>query len=181
MEKYTQEQAKALPFISHATAEKAYKIIGAGIVIPVDNKDGMGEVPDNRNVLYKGFVVHMSPATFLSLVRPSVGTEKQGEKIARRIRSGSAIGNPFLELDIKGFFDHDNYAQAIVVDHEGRNRVAALASLGVLEFPVHVFLSGRYRAKDVKDAKDFIDYLQAGIVSQTNAVVKNALAGDILF
>jgi len=105
-----------------------------------DDVEGIGAVPNARNVEYLGFVREMSATSFLALnprrVRPSPFLDDA-------VRTRKPLGRPFLIVR------PENGAWR-VVGHEGRGRVGAIAAVlgGSTKIPVCVF-PGRLRRRDL--------------------------------
>ena len=118
--------------------------------VTIDNRDGLGAVPNNKNVGYLGFTVHMKPSDFLNL-NPERGEDKGIGQVEKHIRSGGSIGSPFLSVD----WDTDDKSGDLsssgnwrVTGHEGRARMLALHNMQPdVAVPVHVFPSGGIRAR----------------------------------
>ncbi len=114
-----------------------------------DPEGGIGAIPDNQDVDYKGFTVFMSPGQYLSLnpwttERDIDREHKYIREMADEIERGAAIGNPVL------YVEYDSVSNSfLVVDHEGRHRMKALDILGFKSIPVHVFPRGM-RARHFK-------------------------------
>ncbi len=117
-----------------------------------DPEGGIGAIPDNQDVDYKGFTVFMSPGQFLSLNPPTPtwkGKDPDEDyryirKMADEIEHGVTIGNPVL------YVEYDKVSNSfLVVEHEGRHRMKALGILGYKSIPVHVFPRGM-RARHFK-------------------------------
>ena len=113
-------------------------------MIPWDVVNGIGAVPWNQEVEYRGFVKQMTPVEFRALV-PSGSWGNKGEEFADLIRQGKSFAPPFLEVEWEG--DHWQ-----VIDHEGRSRSDASRKLEGPNFPmpVHIFPRG-LRARDLTD------------------------------
>lgn len=123
-----------------------------------DNHHGMGAVPDNRNVVYKGFVGMLTPKQFLQLAANHNGQrEESAADFKQTISEGYPIGAPFIEIILE---DIEDGGYATVVGHEGRARMLALNSfakegqMGLHEsskIPVHFFLRDGLRARHITD------------------------------
>lgn len=110
-----------------------------------DAKDGIGSVPWNQDVNYRGFVKQLTSDEFRALVpKGSWGGEKSKEFFVKALKKGKKLGQPFLELEWK----EDHWQ---VADHEGRSRVDAIKEVFGSDFkiPVHMFLRGGLRARDL--------------------------------
>ena len=114
-----------------------------------DPEGGIGAIPDNQDVDYKGFTVFMSPGQYLNLNPWTTGRDTDHEhkyirELADEIERGTAIGNPVL------YMEYDPVSNSfLVLDHEGRHRMKALDMLGFKSIPVHVFPRGM-RARHFK-------------------------------
>lgn len=123
-----------------------------------NNSKGMGAVPDNRNVEYKGFVAFLTPRDFLKLAADHNGKrEESAQDFKKVISEGYPIGTPFLDISLS---DIGEGGYATVMGHEGRARMLALASLandGILglhtttRFPVHFFLYDGLRSRHITE------------------------------
>lgn len=103
--------------------------------LKIDNEHGLGAVPDNRNVNYMGYTVHMKPAEFLKLnpARPD-----HPQHAIDHVRAGGAVGTPFISAKWNETGKHWE-----VYQHEGRGRMQAAHELWPdQEVPVHVFPRG---------------------------------------
>ena len=123
---------------------KIFKIANKYNVI-FDPKDGIGSVPWNQEVNYRGFVKKMTPDEFRSLVPKGNWDITSIERIKDAIKNGKGIGNPFLEVQWL-----DDIKKWQVIDHEGRSRVDAMKEIGFNNIPVHIFPI-RLRARDLTD------------------------------
>lgn len=118
----------------------------------IDNDDGWGVVPLNKDVDYFGLRVFMKPSVFLKLVAPL--DREPSEKIQQHISSGGKIGSPFIEIRIPaewedGVFDKD----AEVVGHEGRNRMKSILKVhGDIPIETHLFFRDGVRRRHLTDA-----------------------------
>ncbi len=133
--------------------------------VRIDNKNGWGNVPFNQNVDYMGLRVHMKPSMFLELAHEIKEPLSAGD-IEAHIRSGGAIGAPFLMVNIpEEWFDSDMIKPAWVRGHEGRNRMIAIRRTeGDLPVETHLFFSGGVRNRDL--TPEIIDRLNRDIVSE---------------
>lgn len=117
---------------SPADLERQFSFYG----INYDNVNGIGNVPFNQSINYRGFSVMMSPEQFIQLV-PSGAFDKGGfDYIKEAIRTGQPIATPFLTLDMNGSYSE-------VVSHEGRNRIHAIRALYSRDHPVMVQITVR--------------------------------------
>lgn len=147
-------------------AETASVKISAGVTY--DAVRGLGNVPFNQEIDYRGFTVAMPARVFLKLAKHrSFSDESNVDYIEQHIRDGKAIGYPFLEVTFgkKG---------ARVTGHEGRTRAEAISRIYGNTHPVmvQVFVSPG-RAKDLKIEQ--IESLRAGCTSQEGHAVTGPL------
>ena len=148
------EEIHQLPDPSPSNFEGSYKVGG----VYFNNKDGMGAVPDNQNVEYKGFVGMMTPADFLKLAANHNGQREQSASdLLQTIEEGYPIGAPFIDISLADI-EEDGFA--VVLGHEGRARMLAIQRLardGKLglsestEIPVHFFLRDGLRSRHITD------------------------------
>jgi len=131
--------------------------------VKIDNRDGAGAVPYNKDVDYFGMRVMMRPSTFLKLAAP-LG-RSHDEKLEQYIAQGGAIGAPFFMIDIpEGWEDGDFSQPAEVTGHEGRNRMSAVLKVEG-DAPVEVHLFPRYkRARNI--TSDWIKALNRGLIAE---------------
>lgn len=184
--KWTPHQIQAIPAITRSNAlsvaETQYKI-EADVPVVFDNVHGIGAIPDNRSVLYRGFLAQMSPGRFLDLAEsyPAGARTRDAERIKQNIKDGYGIGCPTLYLNVDAYMENQSTeTQARVTGHEGRARSLALRALGVDLFYVQVHLLG-WRAKHIVNPRDFIDYLQAGVYRQaSNKIVGSPIQGHVI-
>lgn len=126
-----------------------------------DSKDGMGAVPNNRNVAYKGFVAWMKPRDFLGLnpERAAKHAADTVKAVTKAIDEGKPIGPPFLS--VKLVKEGENAGSFQVFNHEGRGRMAAINDIDPdTPVPVHIFGSGGIdRGRDItpKMMEDLVD------------------------
>lgn len=131
-----------------------------GTIVHFDPVDGIGEVPDNRNVRYMGFVVWMPISEFLGLNPPLCGdgSTKKVAGLARELSKGKVFAPPFLVVDVLGvdglnLWLDEEIKEVIksfrVRSHEGRHRMTALLQIaGDVSVPVQVFGPRGWRALD---------------------------------
>ena len=118
--------------------------------VTFDASKGIGQVPNNVDVDYFGFVKHMTPAQFLDLAkkRPS---HPSADWIEGEIKKGTPVGQPFFNVnwseDLKAW---------LISSHEGRNRCVAIARVDKsTKIPVHIFpvgLRSRHLTSEMKNA-----------------------------
>lgn len=147
------EQILQLPEPSPDNFEGQYRV-GE---VPFDNVHGMGNVPDNQNVEYKGFVAMLTPQQFLDLALDHKGREESASEFKELIGEGIPLAAPFLEITLEGI---EEGKFATVVGHEGRARTLALRSFcregthgltGTTKIPVHFFLRDGLRSRHITD------------------------------
>ncbi len=135
--------------------------------VKIDNKQGIGEVPDNNNVDYLGLRVLMRPSVFLGLASTLYREQASSvDYIKQQLAQGRGIASPWLVIDIPQAWDQNNLdAPARVVSHEGRNRMyAAMETDGDLPLEVHLFFSGGIRRRHIKPG--WIDQLNQQLIAQ---------------
>ncbi len=114
--------------------------------VTIDNEKGWGSVPYNRNVDYLGLRVQMKPSIFLSLACKLGG--EINDALRQHMKSGGAIGSPFLEIVLpEEWMSGDLTKPAVVRGHEGRNRMTLLLrNEGDTPIEVHLFFP-QYRRR----------------------------------
>jgi len=127
-------------------------------VIPVflDPENGIGQVPDNQNVNYKGFVVYMTPSEFLRLNPSRSSGEESFQSLKDYMLSQEElkIGPPFLQPR----WDEESN-RWIIKQHEGRGRMLVLNEyMPDEEIPVHVFPRGGLRSRHITDEMLFANF-----------------------
>lgn len=170
----TPQQIKSLPKFSVSVAESVYKLSDE---VYVDNKDGLGQTPNNEAILYFGFVTVLQVSDFFKLAAPDPNVATRAASLASRIHSGFGIGSPSLTLDVSAYVrsseGEGQVEPSVVVGHEGRARVYALSEhFGIHQLPVQIFLRG-YKARRIADKSAFLLHLQSGVVSETGTLRKN--------
>jgi hypothetical protein len=167
--KYTIEEINQLPTLSGATLEGVAKV---GNVV-FDQVSGLGAVPNNQNVVYRGFVGMMLPKNF-ELFAQRADRGEDAKNIQQLIKEGYGIGSPFLVLKINNIENIDKITLS-VVGHEGRARCVALNTMqpGVV-IPIHFILYGETRARHLNS--QIISLLNDRITAEgTNVSVKNKI------
>lgn len=149
IEKATQEEREAI--INEIRDAGRMK----GELLPIedlfDNMNGLGQVPDGRDVDYFGFQITMTPDEFLTqspLIDP---IPKNLAYIKAHMTLGGTLGSPFVKPEWSG--DLDKWIIGIS-DHEGRHRMAVIKELygGDVEIPVHVLPQHDLWGRDINDA-----------------------------
>lgn len=138
-----------------------------------DEKRGLGAVPDNLNIDYKGFRVIMLPSIFLNLAKKT-DHFKSKDLIKKHILEGGKIGHPFLLVKIPYEWEKNNFKKtAKVVGHEGRNRMMAIMEIfGDVPVEVHLFTL-KYRRHDFK--KEWLEKIEKSLESEDGAIIKNPI------
>ena len=136
--------------------------------VNIDNRDGWGAVPWNQDVDYRGLRVKMKPSTFLALAKTLNSNPKPD--IVQHIRSGGAIGAPFLQIRVD-----EKDSKPEVVGHDGRNRMKSILKIhGDIPVETHLFLQGAInRARHL--TPEIVRHLNSGANSENNTYVKGPL------
>lgn len=140
----------------------------------IDQVHGAGNVPNNQEVGYRGFVVMMRPLVFLAIAAPIQGIHEKLRGLADAIRAGNPIASPFLKVE---FPEHDGVP--VIGGHEGRHRMLAVWTVvGNVEVPVHIFPYGM-NASQVSD--QMVSRFRSGVVrEETATTVSGPLFADAL-
>jgi hypothetical protein len=111
-----------------------------------DQENGVGQVPLNQSVNYRGFTAMMRPSKFLELAADLEAPKNSSvEYIRKAIDQGKGIGSPFLNVD---------FETGKVDSHDGRHRMLAiLEKNGDVPVPVHIFGKGEQRARSLDAGK----------------------------
>lgn len=122
-----------------------------------DQENGLGQVPLNQNVNYRGFTAMMRPSKFLELAHKLESPKEHSvDHITNEIKKGKPIGSPFLNVD---------FETGKVKGHEGRHRMLAAQKVnGDQHVPVHIFGHGEDRARHLD--KDAIHAFRRKMTSQ---------------
>lgn len=124
--------------------------------VTFDQEKGVGQVPLNQNVNYRGFTAMMRPSKFLELASSLEKPNRSSvEHIKNSIEEGKGIGSPFLNLD---------FETGRVKGHEGRHRMLAIQEVqGDEPVPVHIFGRGEDRARHLasEDIESFRNKMTA--------------------
>lgn len=174
----TPAEIQKLPTFSMEVAEDAYRLTDK---IYIDNRHGLGETPDNRNVKYKGCVSVLPIDTFLKLARPGgYDVLDRASQMDKKVEEGFGWGNPCLYLSIDPIVQGDD-GVASVEGHEGRARATYFKANGIRSLPVQLFFSG-YRARHVKsNPAMFLKWLNEGIRNEQGTEVYKDLFKEVLF
>lgn len=137
--------------------------------IHYDQKNGLGSVPDNQIVDYKGFKCWIYPEMFLRLAR-RIYLDPQDASylfLKNAIRRGKPIGSPFFSVSW-------NESKPVweVTSHEGRHRMQAIKDLWPQELvEIHIFPDGGTRARDITPA--MAQSFMEGVFAEDKTFVKN--------
>lgn len=136
----------------------------------IDNKAGLGNVPYNSEVDYRGLRVKMKPSMFLKLAAP-IGTPISVDYIETHLEDGGKIGAPFLILTMPTEWQDEDFSEmAKVRSHEGRNRMIAVRNIyGDVPIETHLFFSYGVRNRDL--TPHIINELNKKINSETGITV----------
>lgn len=133
-----------------------------------DQKNGIGSVPYNQIVGYRGFKCWMYPEMFLRLAK-KIYIDPQDASylfLKNAIRRGKPIGSPFFMVtwnDSKPVWEIDS--------HEGRHRMMAIKDLWPTEVvEVHILPAGGIRAKDI--TPDMAQSFLSGVFAEDKTFVK---------
>ena len=115
----------------------------------IDNRDGIGAVPNNQDIDYFGLKVEMRPSTFLKLALPMNNTDddRQAIEYVKQNKDTQGIGAPFLTIDIPDGWEDGNLSKpARITGHDGRHRMMAIMqSEGDEPVETHLFPIGLRR------------------------------------
>lgn len=141
-----------------------------------DPREGIGQVPDNTQIDYMGFVKPLTFREWDNLV-PRIDQQLAGPGstpgILSELKRGRKLGNPFLST----IWDEDDRLWRIR-GHEGRHRMLALRQLLEGEtrdgstFPVHVFPPSYMRRRHLTP-----EMLDAPFISQDGFTQYKARGG----
>ena len=115
-------------------------------VVTFDQKSGIGQVPYNQSVDYRGFTAMMRPSKFLELAADLEAPKQSSlDYITKEISSGKPVGSPFLNID---------FETGKISGHDGRHRMMVIRDLnGDQPVPVHFFGKGEQRARSLNADK----------------------------
>lgn len=149
----------------------------------IDSRTGLGSVPDNLNVDYKGLRVQMKPSIFLKLASPLIVSSSQAQRrvddLVELVRDGTKLAPPFLDIRIPEEWENIRTAttpkmrlqkfQAKVLSHEGRHRMLVLQKLlGDTPVEVHLFFVDGLRASHLQRHPEWVSQVQQQMLSQIN-------------
>jgi hypothetical protein len=111
-----------------------------------DQEKGLGQVPLNQNVNYRGFTAMMRPSKFLELAADLENPKQSSlDYIRQSVDEGKSVGSPFLNLD---------FETGKVQSHDGRHRMMVIQEKnGDEPVPVHIFGKGEQRARSLDEGK----------------------------
>lgn len=111
--------------------------------VEINNVDGVGAVPYNLDVGYRGFVKKMKPSEFLSLAaKIEYGFDEDELKELFSAMKEQGMGSPFLHVE----WIDDKWQ---VYGHEGRHRMEAIRRfIGDIDIDVHIF-PYKKRSRDI--------------------------------
>jgi hypothetical protein len=111
-----------------------------------DQENGVGQVPLNQNVKYRGFTAMMRPSKFLELAADLEKPKQSSlDYIRQSVEEGKGVGSPFLNLD---------FETGKVKSHDGRHRMMVIQEKnGDVPVPVHIFGKGEQRARSLDEGK----------------------------
>jgi hypothetical protein len=158
---YPPDDVDRLSEFSLKHAEGVYKLKGMHGWFVIDNKDGLGNTPNNQNVLYKGCMAIMNIDTLLYALPDIDKRDRDSYQMVDLLKQGESIASPFLDINIDLFVENEE-GVPMFVGHEGRARTLALKKLGVKELPVQLQFIG-YRARHVENRDAFKQWLNKGV------------------
>lgn len=136
-----------------------------------DQKNGLGQVPHNQNIDYKGFKCWMYPEMFLRLAK-RIYIDKNDTNylfLKNSIRQGKPIGSPFFTVSW-------NQSRPVweIDSHEGRHRIQAIKDLWPNELiEVHIIPSG-FRSRDI--TPEMAQSFMTGVFAEDKTFVNNPTA-----
>ena len=137
-----------------------------------DPREGLGAVPFNVDVDYRGFRVRMTPSCFLELASYVAHNEPKVAGLAELIKGGRSVGPPFLQAEWNPIDRSETTYIWSVVGHEGRHRMKAIKRLeGDAPVEVHIFPRG-LRARDV--TQEMLDSFCHCVMSESGYEVDTA-------
>lgn len=156
---------KAFTEFSPANVDTRYRV---GLV-SVDNERGLGAVPDNSSIDYRGFVALITPKKFLKLAIPDdKHSPDELADIEKKMKEGAAIGSPIFHCNLD-----EKTLELTIKSHEGRGRMNAVSRMNGFDswFPVQFYVYGPWRAKNIPH--EFLEGLVNGqpVNSERNEMV----------
>lgn len=150
---------------------KQYKVLGKhegkDFYVMFDNRDGIGATPNNAEVNYFGFGAIMPIHKFLGIAADHKGQREDSAKDVKDIiLAGYGLGAPTLYLDVTKFDTNTNTGLIQTDGHEGRARAICCEKyFGIDELPVHIFVKGGWRNRDITD--EFTNALnELGVITE---------------
>lgn len=145
--KYSLEEAEKIPPFSKSVAETAYKIFNGKKYVIIDCVNGLGNVPNNQNILYLGFIATMRLSNFQILALDDEGDQdKTADWMVEKIKEGYSIGQPWFSINV----DVKENEVFQITGHEGRGRIKAIKKyLGDIEMPIQFFLDKGMKNRDL--------------------------------
>jgi hypothetical protein len=140
-----EEPVQPKPVVEAPSPRNTQRQSKVGSVI-FDQEKGVGQVPLNQNVNYRGFTAMMRPSKFLELAA-DLEKPKQAslDYIRQSVDEGNGVGSPFLNLD---------FETGKVKSHDGRHRMMVIQEKnGDEPVPVHIFGKGEQRARSLDEGK----------------------------
>lgn len=138
--------------------------------VSIDNKSGLGSIPDGANIDYMGLRVMMKPSVFLRLAAFLPRQHANSvDHIKSHMKQGGGVASPFLDIRIPQEWEDGDFSKlAKIRSHEGRNRMyAILEEDGDTPIEVHIFISG-YRSRHIKP--EWIKNLNSKLIPQKHDV-----------
>lgn len=171
----SKDEFEQLPAPGPSTIEDRFKV-GK---VAFDQRKGFGSVPNNRNVVYLGFVAEMKPSDFLKLAH-SGDRNADASKFVGFIHGRAPMGSPTLYVSVnEDEFGKGGELRVRVDGHEGRARTTAFKQLeGDEMVPVHFILNGGMRARDLSE-KFFSELRKNGIIREEHAKTADPTSVDI--
>lgn len=152
------------PMLQPPNAQNIDKTYRVGKV-NFDCQHGLGAVPFNQEVKYMGFVMMITPNTFLSLAAHG-DRDDTAQELTQKILEGTPLGPPFLDIKVNPEFYDGQPLKVKVTGHEGRGRMGAILKVnGNQPVPVHMFLKGGDRARHLSP-EFFTQLRQIGIIPE---------------
>lgn len=142
--------------------------------VQIDNKDGLGAVPYNQEIDYRGLRIIMKPQIFLKLAAQFTPQPDKIQTMIELVKS-KPIAAPFLFVNIpEEWKDNDFQQSAKVSGHEGRHRMIAVNEL-YGDDPIEVHLFFRYGIRNRDLTSDIVNRLISDMISEDGVYVKGPL------
>ena len=142
----------------------------------IDNINGAGQTPNNEEIDYLGLRVMMKPSVFKQLAEYASRVDLRNvDGLKDHIRNGGSIGAPFLIIRIPYSWESGDFSQAaVVVKHEGRNRMTAVLDLeGDIPVETHLTFGSRHRNRHI--TPEFIQHMQMALYPEGARVDKDGM------